>query len=52
MKRDHLVPVVVKDIGDKVNSNIVKQIDRLYHIRRLEEIRDYCNTVIKKFEKK
>lgn len=52
MKRDHLVPVAVKDIGDMVSSKIVKQSDRLYHIQRLEEIRDYCNTVIKKFEKK
>ena len=46
MKRDHLVPVAVKDIGDIVSSKIVKQSDRLYHIQRLEEIRDYCNTVI------
>jgi hypothetical protein len=52
MKRDHLVPVAVKDIGDKVFSKIAKQSDKIYQIQRLEEIRDYCNTIIKKFEKK
>jgi hypothetical protein len=52
MKRDHLVPVAVKDIGALISSEIIKPSDRLYHIQRLEEIRNFCDVVIRKYERK
>lgn len=48
MKNEHLVPVAIRDICEKIDSSIVRPHEKMYHIQRLETIRDYCDLVIKK----
>jgi hypothetical protein len=48
MKNLHLVPVVVQDIGEKVNAITVNSNEKLLYIGRLEAIREYCDSVLTK----
>jgi len=52
MKNEHLIPVAIKDIAEKINSPIVKQFDKDYHAQRLETIKEYCETVLVKYNRK
>ena len=49
MEKEHLVPVVIQQVAEKLlttkNSN-----ERDILIDRLETIRDYCNFIINKVE--
>lgn len=47
MKNQHLIPINVVDIVEKLNST-TNENERTNYIVRLETIRDYCDQAIKK----
>lgn len=51
MKNEHLIPVAIKDIAEKINSPILKKFDKDYHAQRLETIKDYCEIVLDKYSR-
>lgn len=48
MKNQHLIPANVVDLVEKLNSKTINQNERNIYIQRLEAIRDYCDTALKK----
>ena len=45
---DHLVPVNIKDIVDRLKNRSIQENERLNLIHRLETIRDYCASEVAK----
>ena len=43
MKNEHLVPVVVQDLVNRLKEKTVSENERLVIIQRLEAIRDFIN---------
>lgn len=48
MKNQHLIPINVLDIIEKVNDPKTNENEKNNYIHRLEAIRDYCDAAIKK----
>jgi hypothetical protein len=48
MKNDHLVPVNIQDIVNRLKDKNVSENERLNLIQRLETIRDYCAAAVAK----
>ena len=49
MKNDHLVPVNVKDIVDRLRDISLSANERMVLIQRLEAIQEYCTDTLKKY---
>lgn len=49
MKNQHLIPPSVVDIVDKLSSPIAHENEKMNYVLRLEAIRDYCSTVLVKY---
>lgn len=52
MKNDHLVPVVVQDIVNKLNDKTIKENERANLLIRLDAIRDYVTAAVVKANSK
>jgi len=48
MKNEHLVPVNVQDIVNRLTERNLSQNERFVLIQRLEAIRDFCTEAVKK----
>ena len=48
MNREHLIPINVIDIAQKLEK--AKEPERTNLLQRIEEIRNYCDKIIKKNE--
>ena len=48
MKNQHLIPVNITDIFEKLNNPNLRENERANYILRLETIRDYCDAAVKK----
>lgn len=48
MKNQHLVPVNILDIYEKLSDPRIKENEKANYILRLETIRDYCDAAVKK----
>jgi hypothetical protein len=48
MKNEHLVPVVVQDIVNKLNDNSIRENERANLLLRLDAIRDYVTAAVVK----
>jgi hypothetical protein len=48
MKNEHLVPVVVQDIVNKLNDKSVRENERANLLLRLDAIRDYVTAAVVK----
>lgn len=48
MKNQHLIPINVIDLVEKLNESKINENERNNYIHRLEAIRDYCDISIKK----
>lgn len=48
MKNQHLVPINIIDLVDKINDPRTNENERNNYILRLETIKDFCETTIKK----
>ena len=48
MKNEHLVPVNILDIGEKIAQQNIRENERANYLLRLEATRDYCDALIKK----
>jgi hypothetical protein len=46
MKNEHLVPVVVQDIVNRLNDNNIKENERANLLLRLDAIRDYVTAAV------
>jgi hypothetical protein len=46
MKNDHLVPVVVQDIVNKLNDKNIRENERANLLLRLDAIRDYVTAAV------
>jgi hypothetical protein len=46
MKNEHMVPVNIIDIVNKLSDQTIRENERINYILRLEAIRDYCITAI------
>lgn len=42
-QNDHLIPVVVKDLVDKIERDNLTPNEKLILLQRLETIRDFCD---------
>lgn len=52
MKNEHLVPVVVQDIVNKLNDKTVRENERANLLLRLDAIRDYVTEAVVKANSK
>lgn len=48
MKNEHLIPINVIDIVEKLNKEGVRENEKLNYLMRLEAIKDYCIQAINK----
>jgi hypothetical protein len=48
MKNEHLIPVVVQDLVNKLNQKNINENEKYVTITRLEAIVEYINSVINK----
>jgi hypothetical protein len=48
MKNSHLIPVVVQDIVDRLNSSTVRENERWALLQRLEAIKEMCEKTIER----
>jgi hypothetical protein len=48
MKNDHLIPVNIQDIVNRLNDKSIRDNERLTLLQRLETIRDYCAAAVAK----
>jgi hypothetical protein len=46
MKNEHLVPVVVQDIVNRLNDKTIKENERANLLLRLDAIRDYVTAAV------
>lgn len=49
MKNDHLIPVNIQDIINRLKGVDLSQNERFVLIQRLEAIRDFCADAVKKY---
>lgn len=52
MKNDHLVPVVVQDIVNKLNDKNIRENEKANLLIRLDAIRDYVTAAVVKANSK
>jgi hypothetical protein len=52
MKNEHLVPVIVQDIVNKLNDKNVRENERANLLLRLDAIRDYVTAAVVKANQK
>lgn len=52
MKNEHLVPVVVQDIVNKLNDKSVRENEKANLLLRLDAIRDYVTAAVVKANQK
>ncbi len=50
VKNEHLLPVNIVDLVQKLNDPSIRENERMNYILRLETIRDYCDAAVKKSE--
>lgn len=48
MKNEHLVPVNIVDLANKINDKNLRENERNNYVLRLEAIREYCTVAINK----
>ncbi len=48
MKNQHLIPINVIDLAEKLSDPKINENERNNYIHRLEVIRDYCDSAVKK----
>jgi hypothetical protein len=48
MKNEHLVPVNVVDIVNRLKDSSIRENERMNYVLRLEAIREYCAIAISK----
>jgi hypothetical protein len=51
MKNEHLVPVNVIDLVDKLNDTTIKENERNNYVFRLEAIRDYTTACLNTYSR-
>jgi len=49
-KNEHLLPVNIVDLVEKLNQQGIRENERMNYVLRLEAIRDYCDAAIRKSE--
>jgi len=49
MKNEHLVPVNIVDLVNKLQDKTLHENERTNYIHRIEAIRDYCNAAVNKY---
>jgi len=49
MKNEHLVPVNIQDIVNRLGDNNLSANERLVLIQRLEAVKDYCTEALNKY---
>ena len=47
-KNEHLLPVAVIDIVEKLNQPNIRENERMSYVLRLETIRDFCDFALRK----
>jgi hypothetical protein len=52
MKNDHLVPVNIQDIVNRLNDKNIKENERMNLLMRLDAIRDYVTAAVVKANSK
>ena len=52
MKNEHMVPVNVIDLVNKLSDVTIRENERMNYVLRLEAIRDYCDAALKNDTKK
>ena len=52
MKNDHLVPVNIQDIVNRLNDKNIKENERMNLLMRLDTIRDYVTAAVVKANSK
>ena len=48
VKNEHLLPVNIVDLVQKLNQTDIRENERMNYVLRLETIRDYCDAAVKK----
>lgn len=51
MSNDHLIPVVIQDLGNELLVGKNTSFTRDNIVQRLEAIRDYCDRTLQKYSK-
>lgn len=51
MKNQHLLPINIVDLVEKLNNPNVRDPERTNILQRIETIRDYCGNAVTKFNK-
>jgi hypothetical protein len=51
MKNDHMLPPIITDMVEKLNSPITMKNEKMNYVVRLEVIRDYVTKELNKFNK-
>jgi hypothetical protein len=47
-KNEHLLPVNIVDLVEKLNQPNIRENERMNYVLRLETIREYCDLAVKK----
>lgn len=47
-KNEHLLPVSIIDLVEKLNQTKLRENERMNYVLRLEAIRDYCDAALRK----
>lgn len=48
MKNEHLVPVNIVDLANKLSDKTIRENERNNYLLRLEAVREYCSVAINK----
>lgn len=48
MKNQHLIPINIIDLVEKLNDPRTNENERNNYLQRLETVRDYCDIAVKK----
>lgn len=51
-KNQHLVPVNIQDLADKLSDKNLRENEYYNYIMRMEAIRDFCSETLRKSESK
>lgn len=51
-KRLHLVPIMVTDLGDKIQDPLLRDYQLDFYLSRLQAIRDYVDYTLDQYKKK
>lgn len=52
MKNEHLVPIIIQDIVNKLNDKTIRENERANLLLRLDAIRDYVTAAVVKANQK